>query len=537
MLCPETSIEDRKALDYFIARTSRQLIGTWGATRWTSSIVQCAISEPSIQRVSIALGALHSVHEYGRGSQQYALTQYVTALRMVRNNIARLQKVREVLLLACIMFCAFECMNYHLDSAMSHLSSGLQLVLQHALASTEGMVRHDTGLRSFLLPVLRMLDNDRLCLGAVSSQLMELTAFEIPHTFASVHEAQQLLTSVMNLSHRQLAAVNEGKTPLNPSAALQKTEQWSETFDSWLPSYVHRASDEEIINLLPVLSWRISIGAILNAEYAKGEMAWDALMPALKLVLACAEHFLDLTAEVVTDSEDWQHPLSYIKETSHERAQQTLTVEHGGQITEGLLAKLLVSRPALTPDDRSPLSIETSESITLSPTLVLLARARAIAERRHVTGRADLAARGNIQIRSTFTVSHGIVYPLFAVVCRCRDPLTRKRALRLLEACNRHEGLWDSKLAAQSVKRRMMVEETQALSEMRGNVDADEAGELEVTDANQIPNHCRVRATGRRFLPDGKVLERFCMGWKGTLREALESGEKERWIELSVLSA
>lgn len=150
-------------------QTVGQLIGTWGASTWTSIIIQSAMAEPSIQRVSIALGALQRMHEFGTGCQQYALAQYVTALRMVQDSMTRLAAGPELLLLACVLFCAFECMNYHLDSAMSHLSSGLNLVLHHVVAASAKTAPHDASLRSFLLLVLRLLDNDWLCVGALPS--------------------------------------------------------------------------------------------------------------------------------------------------------------------------------------------------------------------------------------------------------------------------------------------------------------------------------------------------------------------------------
>lgn len=41
----------------------------------------------------------------------------------------------------------------------------------------------------------------------------EVVTLDIPDTFCGVSEAQRSLTSVLNLSHRQLATVNEGKEP------------------------------------------------------------------------------------------------------------------------------------------------------------------------------------------------------------------------------------------------------------------------------------------------------------------------------------
>lgn len=278
--------------------------------------MQCAISEPSIQRMSIALGALHHAQECGVGDQKYALSQYVTALGMVRDSMARLADLKEILLLACVLFCAFECMNYHIDSAMSHLGSGLNLAMHHLRTTIgRGTAHHDTDLQTFLLPVLRLLDNDRLCLGALSSLSTDPTSFEIPDTFTSVYEVQQLLTSVLNLSHRQLVVVKEGQTPLDYVTALQKAQRWCETFDNWLPSFVEGASKDDVTNLLPVLCWRIVIGDIMKADHTQGETAWDALLSDLLLIVECAEVFLDLNAELVGGDETWKHPLSYTKES------------------------------------------------------------------------------------------------------------------------------------------------------------------------------------------------------------------------------
>lgn len=479
--------------------------------------------------LSSALGALHHAHDSEQGCQQYALAKYVSALRMVRDSMDRLSACLEVLLLACLLFCAFECMNYHLDSAMSHLSSGLKLVLQQT-ARTE--TKTDAGLRSFLLPALRMLDTDRLCLGAAPEEMLEDSRFQIPEHFSGLHEAQELLTHVLNLDHRQLTAVSQGRIPIQYGVALRKTHAWMETFDSWLERNVRSASEEEVITLLPTVMWRIVIDLILKADFTKGEMTWDAMFSEFECIIRCAEHFVDLTAEFV--SEDSQrHPIAYINEPAYLRCQQTMTVHQRAAITEGLLANLLSGSAKYRPTELKPSTEEArGGSRRGSPPInFLLQRARSMVHRRETTWSSNRAAKRPAQVRPTFTVSHGVVYPLFAVMARCRDPHLRRQALQILEECNRHEGLWDAKLAAQSAKRLMMVEESEAMT-VPGRHQRET--ECEVTSLPQIPNHCRVRATGKAFLPNGIVRERYCFGWKGSLEDALASGEEERWIEIDV---
>lgn len=536
-MLPGMRASDSGAFEYFVIRTSRQLVGTWKASTWIATLVQVAMVEPAIQQAGIALGTLHRIYESGQGSQQHALVQYGKALQMVRDNMIKLSDCLESLILACLLFCAFECMSYHIDSAMSHLSSGLSLVLQRALSENSRAPRNTS--MPFLLSQMRLLDNDRMCLGAASLLALEDPAFDIPKSFSSLHEAQELLGQILNLDLRQLAAVAEGMIPADFVLSLEKTNAWSNAFDTWLAQHCETLTDEDVANVLPVLMWRTMIALIINADFTKGEMAWDSMLPEFEHVVDCAERFMDLTAELVPTEESWKHPSAYVTEPANKRAQQTLTVHQGGKITEGLLAKLLASVSATSPTERIGTTAGIKRQSVENPNSMLIDRAQSISNRKDVTWSSSQSGRGAFRVKSTYTVSHGIVYPLFAIIVRCRHPSTRRRGLHILEDCNRHEGLWDSRLAAMSAKRFIMVEESEAANHLRNETisvgSSGTANVNKITGASQIPNHCRVRATGKVFLPNGRVLERFCLGWKRSLQEALHSGEKERWIELDVV--
>ena len=65
-----------------------------------------------------------------------------------------------------------------------------------------------------------------------------------------------------------------------------------------------------------------------------------------------------------------------------------------------------------------------------------------------------------------FTLDMGIVAPLFVVASKCRHPIIRRKAVALLYAAPRQEGIWDSVLTARVAERLISIEEAGL-----GNVD------------------------------------------------------------------
>jgi hypothetical protein len=75
----------------------------------------------------------------------------------------------------------------------------------------------------------------------------------------------------------------------------------------------------------------------------------------------------------------------------------------------------------------------------------------------------------------SYTLSPGVVLPLYFTAARCRHSPTRRRALELLQSCRRREGLWDSALAAAVVERIIMMEGENDISTMASS--AEDVGE------------------------------------------------------------
>ncbi len=60
---------------------------------------------------------------------------------------------------------------------------------------------------------------------------------------------------------------------------------------------------------------------------------------------------------------------------------------------------------------------------------------------------------------SSFLFDMEIVSPLYFVATKCRHPIIRRRATRILKSTQRREGLWDSNMAAAVAERIMLLEE------------------------------------------------------------------------------
>ena len=89
-----------------------------------------------------------------------------------------------------------------------------------------------------------------------------------------------------------------------------------------------------------------------------------------------------------------------------------------------------------------------------------------------------------------FSLDMNIVAPLYAVAHRCRDPVVRRKAIALLYASPRQEGIWDSILTARVAERLMGIEED---------------GLGTVTCAADVPEWARISNVDVKFDSQGRL--------------------------------
>lgn len=89
-----------------------------------------------------------------------------------------------------------------------------------------------------------------------------------------------------------------------------------------------------------------------------------------------------------------------------------------------------------------------------------------------------------------FTLDMSIVAPLYAVASKCRDPVIRRKAVSLLYAAPRQEGIWDSILTARVAERFIGIEE---------------AGLGNVTCCEDVPDWARISDVEVKFDLHGRL--------------------------------
>lgn len=112
-----------------------------------------------------------------------------------------------------------------------------------------------------------------------------------------------------------------------------------------------------------------------------------------------------------------------------------------------------------------------------------------------------------------FDLDHSGIPVLFVVVASCRNPQIRRRACRLLQQKNVHQGLWNSLLAGHVAERLINIEEDAART-MGGK-------DCEILSASDIPAEARVVLMALRVQAGGNFATLSFSNAAGSWQEAL----------------
>jgi hypothetical protein len=124
--------------------------------------------------------------------------------------------------------------------------------------------------------------------------------------------------------------------------------------------------------------------------------------------------------------------------------------------------------------------------------------------------------------QSIFSLDAGVGFPLFFAASSCRDGALRRKAIALLKAVNRQEGMMNSLLAARILERFMSIEE-------EGLIPRDA-----FLRASEIPRENRLASMKAEWITDRQVhLSYRRMGRRMIGGDGFEGGDivVEEWIE------
>ncbi|KAE8374551.1 hypothetical protein BDV26DRAFT_284222 [Aspergillus bertholletiae] len=131
------SSNESRALEFFFHKSSSQLAGFFEGSFWKVTVLQLGLVEPSIRQAMAAIGSLHE-HKGGckllpsfnaaGGDPDPAILLYTRALRSTIEKSAADPSAIPVVVVASILFTAFEFLRGNASAAASHISNGINLL-------------------------------------------------------------------------------------------------------------------------------------------------------------------------------------------------------------------------------------------------------------------------------------------------------------------------------------------------------------------------------------------------------------------------
>jgi hypothetical protein len=222
-----TFFQDGTEYQYFLnyqEEAAMELSGPFDTRLWNRVVLQACHSEPSLCRLTTALGALHRAARMRRSTchedeaclhEKYALKEYGRALKGVQEMISnphRLDATRLALIASLLIFC-FESLHGDFDMAIKHMESALHLMNKQLLRASgrykhlqnwspipdleEDLVTEFVRLDSHLVSRTDNSKTRRMGSEIVMTSILNVNwdaeAYEVPHRFTTINEARRFL--------------------------------------------------------------------------------------------------------------------------------------------------------------------------------------------------------------------------------------------------------------------------------------------------------------------------------------------------------
>lgn len=299
-------------ITHFANVLAKELAGSFSDTVWAIVLPRAAHHEPAIWHGMLAVSILDkSLRVSSNHKPDYnsaSIMHYSKAIQELHIRLADQGQpsCKDVILLSCILFAVFECLHGHYQSALRHISGGMQLLTawENETHDDEGGVYLD---RTTLHSIFLCLDSQAIQLGA--SEFRDNFAVHALddqlHTaqFANLDDAHLFLNQIF---HRVSHLVNwidpaPADRHAGPSSTWIKVERehiglqlhaWDDAFRQ----LVWVQSDQPAAHLLSV--GREVLNSFLGRHVdGSSELDWDQYLPNFEKALEHAEIYLDLVGK------------------------------------------------------------------------------------------------------------------------------------------------------------------------------------------------------------------------------------------------
>lgn len=271
-----TFFQDGREYMYFLnfqEEASLELAGPYDACLWNRVVLQACQSEPSLCRLTAAIGALSHAcrlralsyyEEEAYSHEKYALREYGRALKGIQDMISdpRRRDITRVALIASLLIFCFESLHGDYDTAIMHMESALHLMNKQLQQVGGRRYKHlqnlsptpdldDDLVTAFVRMdshLLSVTDNSKTkCMGSevVRTSILEINyseePYKVPYRFKTINEARSYLEYVQfralpSLAHEFGVQITENPDTINPFA-LDLCKSHSEQFKEWRSAF------------------------------------------------------------------------------------------------------------------------------------------------------------------------------------------------------------------------------------------------------------------------------------------------------------
>lgn len=472
---PDLDRREARSLDFFRSRVVEELSGSFCEELWSTHLIIVATHESAVRHALVAVSALYENYMAGLDGEQngggamaaFALRQYSRAIRdlfKMDHQTNGIQAADAMLLISTVLF-SFECLRDDFQAAMTHLRGGAKLLVEY-----EG---RGCGPDGFYLPrryfnqlFVRMETqalewNESFWADEQSLPQGSRCLRQLPSRFGCPYLATLSMNQFLNHLLRFLRSP-DGLLRMHPSAEEREQDAarragFVRYFESWC-SALDRLLDSEpetmaTTDTILLQLYRRLILVLLYAD-TKEDNNLDDFNSEFGAIVSLAGEFLHLVSTVIPEKES----LGTQRQTFGSARSNAQKV--ASQILRSLPASDSFLLHYLPPSKVLGIQPEATPMCT-SPELLCRERANKTSIEDEHAPQIWLAP--GAAIRPSYTTGLGVVMPLFVVLAWCARRDICDQAQLILSICNRKEGVWDSRAAAEMAASRSIMSKSQVL--------------------------------------------------------------------------
>lgn len=457
---PDSDPTELRALSYFQHRAISELGGV-SPELWLNFILPVSHHDKAIKHAIVALVLLHedyasSQHAFPAGSHDTLLHYGKAVNELLQLEVSTSPDAAGIALVSCVLFYSLEVLRGHYQSALTHVQSGKKILEEEKRTTDQA---NKAIPRRLLEDIFQRMDTQVIMIGDKAKMPLPIPVRPakpaVPPIFKSVQDAFLLLEilhhQILHFFSHAAQFLSDMKSRMEAFAMLapELSEfeklflQWQKAFGLFVTQHGSKGTEAAIL-LLNILS--TSLLTIFPAEHGRH----------------ATEPEFDRFTEEFDRMVDWSD--AYVRLTSN-----LATTRSPDQLRPDLDAQVEPDGDSTSADGLRGPQAASSKPRMLAPRPIGI-------------------------VTPSFSMSTGIIPSLFLCGVRCRDPQIRRKALHLLQTCNRREGLWDSNHAARIVEVVIRIEEEKTLDDLR-----ESGKECTITHASQIPEAHRVVVMGVEF--------------------------------------